>query len=70
MLGLVEIIEVEDASKREFRRLGVGEGEVWVELKDLEDMKHVAEQLGVKFIYKKGEEYFFRANQITHYYTK
>lgn len=65
---MTEIITVKDASQSEFRRLGVGEDDVWVELEDLEEMKSIAEELDVKFIYKKGGEYFFRANEITHYY--
>ncbi|MFW6117672.1 MAG: hypothetical protein ACOC6G_03715 [Thermoproteota archaeon] len=67
MSELVEIMEVKEASKGEFRKLGVREGEVWVELKNLEDMNRVAGELDVKFIYKKDREYFFRAEGITHY---
>ncbi len=64
---MVQIIEVVEASKGEFRRLGVGEGGVGVELEKLEAMKDAAEELGVRIIYKRGKEYFFRANNITHY---
>jgi hypothetical protein len=68
---VVEIVEVEDAighSKTDFLSRSMGIGRVWVELKDLDTMKSVADANGVNFIFKKGKEYFFRANEITHYY--
>lgn len=68
---MVEIVEVKDAvahSKDDFRKFGLGQSKVWVELKDLDTMKQLADAYGVRFIYKKDKEYFFRANEVTHYY--
>jgi len=68
---MVEIIEVKDAvgqSKTDFLTKSMGMGRVWVELKDLDTMKKLAESNGVNFIFKKCEEYFFRANEVTYYY--
>jgi hypothetical protein len=68
---LIEIVEVEDAvghSKTDFLSKSMGMGRVWIQLKDLETMKRVADANGVNFIFKKGKEYFFRAKDVTHYY--
>ena len=68
---VIEIVDVEDVvghSKTDFLSRSMGIGRIWVELKDLDIMKSVADAIGVNFIFKKGKEYFFRANGVTHYY--
>jgi len=67
---MVEIIEVRDAighSKADFRDIAFGVSKIWVQLADLETMMKVADACGVRFIYKKGAEHFFRINETTHY---
>jgi len=68
---MVEIIEVKDAvghSKTDVLTRTMGIGKVWVKLKNLDMMEQVADAYGVQFIYKKEKQYFFRANEVTHYY--
>jgi hypothetical protein len=68
---MVEVIEVRDAvgqSKTDFLTRSMGIGRVWVELKDFDTIERMADAYGVKFIFKKEKQYFFRANEVTHYY--